>query len=58
MLLLAFYFDRRLAQSGSFDCFHWINEVGTLDVGDLEAIADAVWGARTRALRVRASVAS
>ena len=58
MLLLAFYFDRRLAQSESFDCFHWINEVGMLDVGDLEAIADAVWGARTRALRVRASVAS
>ena len=31
------------AKQGYLDCFHWINDVGTLSVAEIQAIAKKVW---------------
>jgi hypothetical protein len=42
MILLAEYLDMR-RRDAYLDRFDWINETGLLSVGEIDAVADAVW---------------
>ena len=43
LLLLSYWAEQRLQK---VDRFHWVNEDGELDAGELTEIATAVWGAK------------
>jgi hypothetical protein len=47
VILLAEYLDMR-RRVADLDRFHWINETGVLSVGEIDAVADAVWVCQVR----------